>query len=494
MNDLTDARLELLRRRLAATGAARHRTDRARTEAGSRPASAGRLGTAERRMWKIYELDPDSISHNIGLILDFDRGYDLDTVIAAFDTMVGNAEVLGSVVTVDDEGVPRRVPARRDGRWVVPGTVWEWGTTPGTAASAIPAADSPASRAEIHAAATAFATVPLRLTAEPPLRARIHANADGRVTVVLVVHHLAVDDTSWPLLLGTLVSGTWPGAAVEVSRMLPPEAARPDEVDRAVRHALRTWAAEDIRFPLSGALPEISAADSWLSPLVDSRGERLRHPIEPADIAALEGIAREVGATPNALYIAVCGLTVYALTGAADHVLLVPADNRRAGEGPDRIGYSGNIIPMRFTFVPGTSVQDALRAAVSSVYESMEFSSVDYGTVLTALRAAGGRFPVAEIMASVRNAPLRGIRIPDGVHVTCESVFNGVGNYPLTFAFEIGDDARVHLEVDYQPAVVDDAFARRATQVVDALLKRVPLALDTAVDDLVRVVAEPQNA
>lgn len=147
---------------------------------------------------------------------------------------------------------------------------------------------------------------------------------------------------------------------------------------------------------------------------------------------------------------------------------------------------------MRFTFVPGVSVKDALRAAVASVYESMEFSSIDYGTVLTALRAAGGRFPVAEIMASVRNAPLRDIPIPDGARVTCESVFNGVGNYPLTLAFEIGEDARIHLEVDYQPEVVDDALARRATQVVAALVKRVPLALDIAADELVRAVGAPR--
>src|SRR5690606_15751325 len=165
-------------------------------------------------------------------------------------------------------------------------------------------------------------------TKEPPLRVRLYPRAGGGVTMLLVVHHLAVDDTSWPALLGTLTTGAWPEQPAESADR--PVAA----VEDALRHAQRTWAAEDVRFPLSGELPSISAEESWLSPMDECAGAKLHAPVEPGHHAALDAVAREVGATSNALYIAICALGVYALTGAADHVLLVPADNRRPGDTP----------------------------------------------------------------------------------------------------------------------------------------------------------------
>lgn len=483
MNLLTDTRLELMRRRLAGSGA--HAAAPAVTEVPSAP--AGQLGIAERRMWKIYDLDPESVSHNIGLVLDF-AGYDLDEVVTAFERMVREAEVLGSVVVVED-GVPRRTRVSRDGRWLVPGAVWEWGALPATT----PATGPGATRADILAAASALAKTPFDLTREPPLRGRVYAGADSRVTVVLVVHHLAVDDTSWALLLGTLVSGNRPGSGAG-ARAGADTAVDQVTVDAAVRHALATWAAEDVRYPLSGSLPEIDAAQSWLAPLSDRDGAKIADPVDPADLDGLGEVAREVGATSNALLIAICALSVYALTDAADLVLLVPSDNRRPGEDPSRVGYCGNIVPMRFSFDPAASVRDSLRTAVAAVYRAMDFATVDYGTVLTALRAAGGRFPVAEIMASVRNAPLRGIPVPARKEVSCESVFNGIGNYPITFAFEIAPDNRVQLEVDYQPEIVGHAFARRASAITTALVGRVPPALDRTVGELVHAVRETEIA
>lgn len=490
MTVLTEPRLELLRRRLAAAGIA---ADRQVAAAPAAPAEPGAFGVAERRMWKIYRLDPDSVSHNIPLVLEFGAGYTLDALRASLELLVRKAAVLDSVVAEDADGVPRRVPAGTEGRWAEPGAIWEWGAIPDPAEAGPAAAagarhpgttvDGAPLAADLAATVELFARTPFRLTEEPPLRARLIARPDGGVTLILVVHHLAVDDTSWPLLLGTLVSGVWPEQAGDAVHAL----AAPSVAD-ALRHAERTWAAPGVRYPLSGALPEIGAAESWLAPMDDGDGARLARPIDPADVTALEQVARRVGATANAVLIAVCALGVYALTGAADHVLLVPADNRQPGDTPDRVGYSGNIVPMRFAVDPEASTEDALRQAVAVVYRSMEFAAVDYGAVLTALRQSGGRFPVAEIMASVRNAPLRNIPVPPGAQVSCAAVFTGIAPYPLTLAFEMGADGGVHLEVDHQLAVVDTAAAERAARVLAALVHRLPAALATPVAALAREV------
>uniref|UniRef100_UPI0024570491 condensation domain-containing protein n=1 Tax=Nocardia carnea TaxID=37328 RepID=UPI0024570491 len=227
-NLLTDARLEVLRRRLAVAGAG---AGPAASPATAETVSTGGLAVAERRMWKIYQLDPDSISHNIGLILDFTGSHTIGSVIAAFEVMVRNAAVLSSVIVTGAAGDPRREAIEHTGRWAEPGAVWEWGTLPPHAA--LTATGTPIGREQIRAAAEALAQAPFDLTREPPLRARIFADADGAVTVALVVHHLAVDDTSWPLLLGTLVSGSWPAVTGRPAR--PATVASPDEIDRALR-------------------------------------------------------------------------------------------------------------------------------------------------------------------------------------------------------------------------------------------------------------------
>ncbi|NEW50261.1 hypothetical protein GV792_09360 [Nocardia cyriacigeorgica] len=476
MNVLTDAQMELMRRRLADAGIA---GDQSATAAEPAEPSDGGLGIAERRMWKIYELDPESISHNYGVLLEFDDSYTLDEVVASYVRLVDASEVLSSVITVGDDGVARREPKRWDGRWVVPGQVWEWGSMPESE-------ESTAGRSPEHivrAAATALSTASFRLRQDPPIRARAYAGPDGGVSMVLVLHHLAGDETALPPILSELVARADSAAAPAPS--MPPAPARPvAALEHAVRHAVRTWAAEGIRYPLSGELPQTTPEQSWLSVMGEGPGAYLIRPIDQADVTALAGVAREVGATPNAVFIVVSALSIAALTGADDYVLLVPADNRQPGEAADKVGYCGNVVPMRFTFDPAACTKDALREAVSTVYGSMEFSSVDYGPILTALRGDGGRFPVAEVMALVKNTPLRGVPLPRGARVTCETVFKGVVHYPLALAFEIGEDEQVRLEVEYRTDILDQAYAQRAAKVVAELVARVPDALDLPLSDL----------
>lgn len=480
MSVLTDARLTLLRRRLertetvpVATAGAVADTAPAATVT---PAAFGDLGVAERRMWKIYELDPKSVSHNIGLVLEFGGARTVESVVAAAELLVEKFEVLRSIVEVDADGGPHRTKVTREGRWNPEHSVWTWGFEPTEAQSG--------GAADIDSVATELTRRPFDLFTETPLRLRV-SGRDGRVTMILVVHHLAVDDTSWPPLLGTLISGDWPGdAGLDARPADPDETTASSAAEAAVRHALDTWGAEGIRYPISGELPAESPADSWLSPMDDREGVKVSAPVADDSLTALQRTAAAVGATGNALLIAICSLATHALTGSVDHVLVVPADNRKRSQPPERIGYCGNIIPMRFRVHPNATVAQALRDAGSVIYRAMEHSGTDFGPILTAIRQAGGRFPVMEIMASVRPAPLRGIPQPADAPVTCRSVFNGIANYPLSIAFE-ADDHATHVEVDHQPGVVPDAVAERAAAVLTGLVDLVPQSLDSTVSELV---------
>lgn len=471
MSVLDESRLELMRRRLAGVDAGGSATGTPPTPDAAHdpsPRLHGELGVAERRMWRIHQLDPESVSHNIGLVLTFTDGRSTDEVVTALQETL-RSPVLSSVL-VNDEGVVRRESADVEGGWSVPDTVWEW-----------PAhAEGAAAPGDVDE--TSLTRRPFRLAEEVPARARLTVAPDGTCTVILVVHHIAVDGTSWPALLGPLVTGTsavTPVAGVAADRAAP-------QVDDALRHALSTWAADDIRHPLTGALPTESAEQSWITPLDEGAVTRDRRALDPAVVAALGEVAREVGATSNALMIGVCALAAHSLTGADDLVMLVPSENRRSDEDPREVGYCGTIVPIRCTVDPTASVRESLRRMMSAIYSSMEFASIDYGTLLTALRARGGRFPVADVMASVRSAPVRGVT-ETGSGVDYRSVSTGVGGYPLSYAFEITDDG-IHLEIDHRTDIPESEVTQRAPAVAMGLLAELPDNLDSTLADLVDAV------
>ncbi len=428
------------------------------------PPSGPVLGIAERRMWRIHRLDPDSVSHNITLLLDTD-GASTGHLVAGIECVLTRAGVLGSVITVDDEGTPYREPRAQSGRWIEECARWALGAGP---------VDG-----DVEQLADALARLPFDLTTHTPVRARVVGS-----TVVLSFHHLAVDDTSWPLLLGSILAGRWIGAAhseAPTGEPLTPidavENVDPARVGLAVEHARATWAAPGIAFPLSGELPAATPEQSWLAPLDEAPGRQLRQHLDAADLAAFTAFAPTVGATGSAALVALTALTVTAVTGAHDHVLLVPADNRGPGHTPDRVGYCGNIIPIRFTFDLEGSVGEALRAGVAAIYAAMTYADVDFGSVLTALRHSGGRFPVVEILASVRTAPMCGVQVPAGMSVDYRSISTGLAPYPLSLAVELADDGRAHLEVDFQLGT-GEVVAEHAAAVVVSLLHRLPSAVD----------------
>ncbi|MFC3243486.1 condensation domain-containing protein [Gordonia humi] len=429
-------------------------------------AADGSLGIAERRMWKIYEIDPESDSHNFAVALTFGAPYTIEQIVTSTERTIASSRVVGSVIEVSGDA-PRRVPAPREGRWTVPGRVWEFGDI----------------AADVAASPQLVAQAPFELTREQPWRVRIRRLDDGTVSMLLVIHHIGGDETILPPVLTALVSGeaaSWSGGGTAVD----PSARTGAHADAAVRHAWATWAAEGIRYPLSGELPSTTPEESWVSVMGEGRGALLHRRLSDDVVARLIAFAREVDATPNSLFVAVSALTVYAVTGADDFVILVPADNRGPAETVDEVGYSGNIVPMRFRFGLAGTVGDALRSAVATVFEAMEHSSVDYGTVLTALRGAGGRFPVAEIMTLVKNAPLRGVPIPAGAHVTCETVFKDVVHYPLSISFEFDEHDAVHLELEYRTDVLDERYAERVADAAERLTAGLPDTADTPLTSL----------
>ncbi|SEE02211.1 condensation domain-containing protein [Streptomyces sp. TLI_105] len=154
-----------------------------------RPVSDGRrpdpvpLSYAQRRLWFLGRLEGPSSAYNAPMVLTLDAHPETTVLEAAVRDVTRRHEVLRTIYPVRD-GEPYQLIL-----------------------------DAPEVRVEVEecatpedaqARATDFAGIPLDVTRELPIRAKLFAVADGTAVLVLSVHHIATDGWSVGALLADL--------------------------------------------------------------------------------------------------------------------------------------------------------------------------------------------------------------------------------------------------------------------------------------------------
>ncbi|WP_344716506.1 amino acid adenylation domain-containing protein [Gordonia defluvii] len=141
------------------------------------------LSFAQQRMWFINQFDPASPAYNIPLVLIADGPLDAEALRLAFLDVLARHEVLRTCYPADPRGVPHQ-------RIV----------------------DDAAQRLDFAVRDTADAAAVIAaevgrgfdVTVELPIRVRLVREAVGRASLVVVLHHIAADGQSGPVLLRDL--------------------------------------------------------------------------------------------------------------------------------------------------------------------------------------------------------------------------------------------------------------------------------------------------
>ncbi|MGO3325903.1 condensation domain-containing protein, partial [Gordonia sp. (in: high G+C Gram-positive bacteria)] len=222
---------DALRARLAARGL--DRADRPASSAydeGPSPFTADvpveQLSAGERRLWTLAQIDPDDVSHVIGIVWWFtsDRAVDAHRLASSVSAATAAEPVLRSVIT-DAHGEP------------------SWIDAPSLPRVRVVDGDRDLARESAREmASTAF-----DLRAEPPWRAEVIDLPGGRAAVAFAAHHVAVDDRSWEVLLNAILDA-YDGALPDrrLRRRRPPVAA--ERIRQAAELADRTVPGADVEF------------------------------------------------------------------------------------------------------------------------------------------------------------------------------------------------------------------------------------------------------
>lgn len=447
-----ERRKQLLQQRLRDAGLnAAPAADLPVAEPGQRyPLSAG-----QRRMWFLQTRDAADSSLNVCLAYRLHGALDEARLRSAFASVLGRHEILRTAYGADDSGEPFQVIAER--------AELPWQSIDLTDL------DPTAQQHRVRVLARREFATSFDLTAGVPLRVTLVRTGAEEFTLLVVVHHIAVDDESWAVLFTDLnaaynSAAADPIAAQYVSVEVLGGIEEPGDADIDYwRGALRPLP-EPLELPGSPAAAPTRAA------------ERRTGALPAALLGRVEDFAKQHSATPFMVLLAAYDALIHRYTAAPDFLVAIPVTARRAA-ADGLIGYFGNTLLLRAqvrredtfaTFVD--TVRDTCLAGFA--HQNVGIDRVVREANPERVAGRDGMDQLVRLGFSVRKST--DAFALDGV--TAEPVELGApsAQVPLALAVVL-EPAGAVLEIEYQTDVL-------AEPLVEALLAHYVQLLDAALD------------
>ncbi|WP_214318584.1 non-ribosomal peptide synthetase [Nonomuraea sediminis] len=337
--------------------------------------SPAALSPAQRRMWFVEQLAPESAAHNIAMAERIRGPLDVAALQRA----------LTAVVTVH-EALRWRVGAR-DGIPEV--TVAPPGEVP------LPIDDL--SPAELPVALQAEARARFDLAAGPLLRARLIRLAPDEHVLCLTAHHLVFDGWSQDVLYRTLTAA-YRGEQVEA-----PEHGFADYVGWLRAHSdsqLLSWWREHLRdAPMVLDLPR----DAARPPAQTFHGASCRGELDATLGKRVAELAARLGTTPYAVLLAAFGRQLSGLSGRDDLVVGAAYADRPHVAFESLVGMCVQVLPLRLR--PRGDFAEQVTACAAELGAAIRHRDVPLGQLLESLRLPRdlSRNPITQVMFNMYN-------------------------------------------------------------------------------------------
>ncbi|KAA6223606.1 NAD-dependent epimerase/dehydratase family protein [Streptomyces albofaciens JCM 4342] len=435
------ALLRIARQRQAA------KRDGAAREAAAGPAGPAPLSAAQRRMWLLDRLGGSGAAYHVPFATRVRGPFDPRALGRALTALVRRHEVL------------RTRYGQRDGE------PYQEVTDAAPVPVEVVAADGDVAGLLREAAAR-----PFDLAGGPVLRALAVRHAAEDHTVMLTLHHIAIDGGSLAVvarelsaLYGAAVDGdetlsrTLPGPAPQYADYARREHAATDVLESGLEYWLRR---------LAGARPVPLPAPAAGSGAAARRGEAalLAEPLPPAVLEGLRATGREHRSTLFTVVLAAAYATVLTATGSTDLVLGCAGSHRDRADVRDLVGLCVNTLPVRVDARGADAFGELLDRVRDALLEAQQHRDVPFDLIVerlgAAARGADGH-PLVDVTADVLRAPVT-LDLPGLVSEPVE-VDLGRAKFGLGFYVEEdrGDGGPPRCLVQYDRARLDEPTARQ---------------------------------
>lgn len=362
------------------------------------PTAPAPLSPAQRGLWLVAQLEPDSTAYNVPLAWQIDGPLDAEVLAGAVRDVAHRNMLLRSTVQVDD-GDPTAVPGSAD---------------------AVPVSTVDCAADDLDALTSAAAARAFAIDVEPPMRAVIARIEPERHVLVIVFHHIAFDGSSTPLLLDEL-AGCY---AARVGHTAPPEPRLQfadiacwelgREGDPAVLAQVDWWVER-----LAGLAPVIELPTDRPRPSVANwSGDEVALRLSPELSARVRAAAVEMGGTPFMVLLAGWQALLARLVGSHDIGVGVPHDGRNHTDEENVLGYFVNMLVMRTDLSGGPTGAALLERVREVVLEAFAHSAAPFEQVVSRVAPDRGlaNTPVFQVLLNVL-APNRPAPIGDATAV-----------------------------------------------------------------------------
>ncbi|MFC6092694.1 amino acid adenylation domain-containing protein [Saccharothrix lopnurensis] len=446
---------------------ARKRELLARRRRGRAPApTAYPLSFGQQRLWFLDKFSPGGAVYNVPVGLRLRGVLDTAALRRALDLLVNRHAALRTTFP-DSGGEPVQLVAPTGSVTLVVRDLTGTGTEPGAVAAGD--RDAVAKRfADEHAG------VGFDLHRGPLFAAHLGRLADDDHVLVLVLHHITSDAWSLSVLLGEL------GAAYDAALLgeepdLPPLRLqyqdfavwqRDQVAGEATAEHLAHWARH-----LAGA-PELLTlpTDRPRPAEVGYRGALHEAWIEAPELAALERLAREHGATLFMVLLAGFAARLGRLAGQDDVVVGTPVAGRSHPDLERLVGFFVNTLALR-AHVGGDPTFSELLARVRDVaLDGLAHADLPFERLVEHLRPrrSTGHSPIYQAQLILTNTPPLTLAM-SGLDVRAVVPDPGVSKFDLTLAADRQGDA-LGLGVEYSTDLFDAATIAGFTDRLVALL------------------------
>jgi pristinamycin I synthase 3 and 4 len=404
------------------------------------------LSHAQRRMWLLAQLDPDSSEYHMVVTLALEGELRTEVLQASLDYLLQRHDALRTVFeNVDGEPMQRIL---QTGTWPI-------------AQEDLRELDEAARENALHTAALAEAHKPLDLAVDLPCRARLLRLADQRWMLVLVLHHIVSDGWSMDLLSDELAR-TYRALREDQEPALPAPAVRYVDVaawqnarlEGALREQQRYWMQTLADLPPPLDLPADRARPARRS----GRGATATRRVNDTTAEALRALARTHDATLYAAMLAAFQVLLSRLSGTQDIVLGTPVANRHHLDVEGVVGFFVNTLVLRAKPQPEQRFDAWLRQVQSDVLRAIAHQDYPFDQLVEQLQPERdlSRTPLFQVMFALRNQNIEPpvVDLGDVRARGLPLLDNEQARFDLTATVRDGGDA-MHVEFEYNLDLYD---------------------------------------
>ncbi|HEX8275245.1 MAG TPA: non-ribosomal peptide synthase/polyketide synthase [Longimicrobiaceae bacterium] len=456
--ELSEDQLRLLELLLEDEGVVTAGADAVVPRPGDGPAP---LSFAQRRLWFIHRLEPESAAYNVPVALRLRGRVDPPLLRRCLAEVARRHQVLRTVFEERDGEPAQRV--------LEPGPV------------AVAVADlsglPPGEReAATRRAMREEAARPFDLERGPLLRAALLRTAADEAVVLLTMHHVVSDEWSTAVLVREMsaLHGAFARGAPSPLPELPVQYAdfaawqRERLGEEALERQLDYW-----RGRLAGVPPLLDLPTDRPRPAVPGRGAASRpFALSGPTSRALRELACAGGTTTFAVLLAGWQALLARWSGQDDVCVGTPVANRPRAELEGLVGFFVNTLVMRAELGGDPTVRELLARTRDAVVEAQEHQDVPFERVVEALGAGRSlrHTPLFQVLFTLQSAlPEEALRL-DGVEMEALHTESGSAKFDLVLELADGGE-RIAGRAEYRAELWDADTVDRMLAHYAALLE-----------------------